>query len=169
MTTVELIALVALVAFSVYRQSRLAPVTGHGRFKLPLIYAMVGICLGVSIVHTPLSLGLFAIGLVASLIVGLLRGRMTRVWREADGRIYSRGTVASVAMFFGLIAFKFALGTVAYLTHARYERGIGTILVMIGVMLAVQAELVWRRAQALAGGRDIPGRSGESTYATASH
>lgn len=55
----------------------------------------------------------------------------------------------------------------AYLTHAQYERGIGTILVMIGFILAVQAELVWRRAQALAGGRDIPPAKRESTYAAA--
>ena len=166
MNTAELIAIVAIVAFSVYRQSRLTQVTGHGRFKLPIVYGIVGICLGVSIVHTPLSLGLLAVGLVAGLVVGVLRGRLTRVWREADGRIYSRGTVMTVALFLGLIAFKFALGTVAYLTHAQYERGIGTVLVMIAVMLAMQAEIVWRRAQALPDGPDIPVRNAESAYAT---
>jgi hypothetical protein len=48
-----------------------------------------------------------------------------------------------------LVAFKFVLGTVAYLTHTPYESGIGEILLMVGLMLAMQAEITWRRAQAL--------------------
>lgn len=169
MNTTELIVIIALVVFSVYRQTRLNQVTGHGRFTLPLIYVIVGACLGVSVAHSPAALGLLAIGLVASVAVGLLRGRLTRIWREPDGRIFSRGTVTTVVAFLGLVAFKFGLGTVAYFAHIRTEDGIGTILVMIGLMLAMQAEIVWRRAQALAGGRHIPGRNGESAYAIGSH
>ena len=42
-----------------------------------------------------------------------------------------------------------ALGTVAYLSHVSYGTSIGDILLMIGLMLGVQAEIAWRRAQAM--------------------
>ena len=62
---------------------------------------------------------------------------------------YSQGTVLTVGLFLGLIAFKFALGTDAYLTHVSYSSSMGEILLMIGLMVGVQAEIIWRRAQAM--------------------
>ncbi|WP_433159452.1 hypothetical protein [Kribbella sp. CA-247076] len=148
MNAVEMIAIIALVGYALYRQTRVNEVTGRGRFKLAVIYTAAGVLSGVHVAHNRTAYGLLAVSLVASLVTGLLRGRRTRMW-AADGRIYTRGTVATVGLFLGLVAFKFALGTFAYLTHTPYESGIGSVLVMVGVMLAVQAELIWRRAGAL--------------------
>ena len=55
----------------------------------------------------------------------------------------------TVALFVGLIGTKFALGTLAYFWHVNDGAGLGEVLAMIAVMIAVQAELVARRAAAL--------------------
>ena len=149
MSPIELIVIVALVGYAIYRQTRITVITRHGRFTLAVIYTAAGLLSGVHIAHHPTAYGLLAVSIIASLAVGLLRGHLTRMWQAADGRIFTRGTSLTVGLFLGLVAAKFALGTVAYLSHTPYESGIGSVLVMVGIMLAVQAELIWRRAQAL--------------------
>jgi hypothetical protein len=148
MSAIEPIAIIALIGYALYRQTRVNEVTGRGRFELAAIYTAAGVLSGVHVAHNRTAYGLLAVGLAASLVTGLLRGRRTRMW-QADGRIYTQGTVVTVGLFLGLVTFKFVLGTFAYLTHTPYESGIGSVLLMVGVMIAVQAELIWRRAGAL--------------------
>jgi hypothetical protein len=150
MSTYELIAILALVGYAIYRQTRTHAVTGQNRFKLAIIYTMVGVIIGFQMPHTAATVGLLIVGLLASLGVGLLRGRKSLMWRGDDGTVYTRGTALTIGLFLALVAFKFGLGTVAYFAHVPYESGIGEVLVMVGVMLAVQAELIWRRAQSMA-------------------
>jgi len=50
---------------------------------------------------------------ILSFVVGILRGRPTRVWVEADRRLLRQGTRVTIALCVGLIATKFALGTLA--------------------------------------------------------
>jgi len=153
MTGIEFIAILALVGYALYRQTRVNEVTGRGRFKLAVIYTAAGVLTGVHIAHNPTAYGLLAIGLAASLAVGVLRGHHTRMW-QTDERVFTQGTPATVSLFLGLVAFKFALGAFAYLTHTPYESGIGSVLVMVGVMLAVQTEVISRRARALRTARE---------------
>lgn len=90
-------------------------------------------------------------GLVLSAVVGLARGRLTRLWVETDatGRhVYSQGTAVTIGLFLGLVAAKFALGTAAYFAGVSDDGGFGEILFMVAIMVAFQAELVWRRARA---------------------
>jgi hypothetical protein len=89
-------------------------------------------------------------------VVGLARGRLTRVVRDADGRVLAQGTATTIGLFVGLVVAKFALGTLAYFLHISDDGGFGEILVMIAVMVAFQAELVWRRARALGAPHRVP-------------
>jgi hypothetical protein len=149
MSTTALIAILALTGYAVYQQTRKHEITGRSRFKLAIIYAVVGLVLGVQFAHSTGAIALLAVSLLASLLVGYVRGIRSRLWRETDGRVFSQGTVFTVGLFLGLIAFKFALGTVAYFSHISYGDSLGEILLMVGLMLAVQAEIIWRRAQAM--------------------
>jgi len=158
MSVTELIAVLALTGYAVYKQTHVHEVTGRSRFKLAIIYAAVGIVLGVHVAHTAGALGLLVVSIAASLVVGLIRGRHSRMWTDG-GRVYTQGTVFTVGIFLALIAFKFALGTFAYFAHISYGGGLGEILLMIGVMLAVQAEITWRRAQTL-GAATVPAMAG---------
>ena len=149
MSTIDLIIILALTGYAVFQQTRKHEVTPNSRFKLAIIYTVVGVILGVQFAHSTAAIALLAVSLLASLAIGYVRGTRTRLWREADGRILSQGTVITVGLFLGLIAFKFAIGTVAYFAHIPYGDSMGEILVMIGLMLAVQVEIIWRRAQAM--------------------
>jgi hypothetical protein len=48
-----------------------------------------------------------------------------------------------------LVAAKFAIGTACYILRVADDGGFGEVLVMIAITIAFQAEIVWRRAQAL--------------------
>ncbi len=151
MNAIEIAALVALTGYSVYRQTRRSELVAESRFKLAIVYAIVGICLGG--MHAPIGVagyGLLAAGLVLSALVGVVRGQLTRVWREEDGRMYSQGTALTVGLFLGMIVVKFALGFLAYVAHINDGAGIGEVLVMIAIMIAVQAQIVHHRSSQLA-------------------
>ena len=80
MSATEILAILALVTWSVYRQTRTSQVTAKSRFKMAIIYTIVGLSVGGF--DRPSGLigyGMIAIGLALSLVVGLARGRLTRV------------------------------------------------------------------------------------------
>lgn len=150
MTPIEIAAILALTAWAVVRQTRTTRLSlGRERFKMAGIYAVAGLVVGGF--DTPSGVAgwtMIATGLALSFVVGLLRGRRTRLWVES-GAVWSRGTALTVGLFLGLVATKFALGTVAYLLGIDDGAGFGEVLVMIAIMIAVQAEIVQRRALAL--------------------
>jgi hypothetical protein len=169
MSPLDLALLLALVCWAIYKQTRVAEVnSGPGRFTMAGIYVVLGLVLGgFELPKGAPGIALIAVGLLLSLIVGILRGRLTRVWPDAHGRILRQGTRLTVTLFVGLVATKFALGTLAYFWHVDDGAGLGEVLVMIAVMIAVQAELVSRRAAALE--KDLPTSPVEPLAASAGH
>ena len=112
------------------------------RLGLPVV---VG---GFALPHSVAEGVVLASGLVLGVVVGVARGRLTRLWAE-DGRVYSQGTPLTIGLFLGLVAAKFAIGTACYFLKIGDDGGFGEVLVMIAIMIAFQAEIVWRRARAL--------------------
>jgi hypothetical protein len=146
----EIIIILALTGYAIYQQTRKHQVTGQSRFKLAIIYGVVGLIVGgIYLPRNAAAWGLLVLSIALSAGVGLLRGRKTRVWTAADGHVYSQGTVLTISLFLGLVAAKFAIGTAAYFLHISDDGGFGEVLIMIAIMVAFQAELIWRRAQAL--------------------
>ncbi len=152
MSPIGIVALLALTAYAIYKQTQRHEVTGAGRFKLAIIYAVVGLAVGgFSRPDTPAEWALLIASLTLSVVVGLARGRLTRIWTEngTDGlHVYSQGTALTIGLFVGLVAVKFALGTIAYFARISDDGGFGEILLMIALMVAFQAEIIWRRARA---------------------
>lgn len=150
MSPLEIIAILALSAWAIYKQTVVAEVsTTLTRFKMAGIYAAVGLAIGGF--NQPTGAAgwtMIAVGLSLSFVVGVLRGRFTKVW-VADGKIWRQGTALTVGLFVALIAVKFGLGTLAYFWNVNDGAGFGEVLVMIAIMLAVQSELVCRRALTL--------------------
>ena len=149
MDPVELILILALVVYSIYRQSQKHEVVGSSRFKLAIIYAIIGILVGgfrPPIGFWPILVLLISLAL--SVVVGWLRGKYAKLWVE-NGRVYSRGTPLTIGLFIGLVVMKFVIGTIVYLRQIHEDAGMGEIMVMIAIMIAFSAELVWRRARSL--------------------
>lgn len=150
MSAYEIIAILALTAWAVYRQTIVSEVTfTNARFTMAAIYAVVGLTVGGF--DTPggwAGWAMIVIGLALSFIVGLVRGRHTRLW-VADNRVWRQGNAVTVGLFLGLVATKFALGTLAYFWHIDDGAGFGEVLLMIAIMIAVQAQIIHRRALAL--------------------
>lgn len=150
MSLTEILAIVALTIYAIYRQTRVDEIVGRTRFKMAIIYGIVGVCVGgFDFPSGAAGYAMIAAGLGLSIVVGLARGRLTPVWVAPDGRILRQGTALTVSLFVGLIVAKFALGAWASIAGIDDGQGFGEVLVMIALMIAVQAELVWRRAQAL--------------------
>jgi hypothetical protein len=159
MSAVEIAILVILVAYAIYRQTQRNELTGSKRFKLAIIYGTVGLVIGGF--HLPDTTGetaLLIASIALSLVVGLARGWLTVLSVGEDGRLYSQGTVLTVSLFLGMVAVKFAMGTAAYFIGISEHGGFGEVLLMIAVMVALQAEVLWRRGQRLraAGARPAP-------------
>lgn len=156
MSPLELVAILALTGYAIYTQTKVTEITGGGnRFKLALIYGVVGLAVGgFDLPSGPWGWGMLAFGLALSAVVGLARGYKTNIWRDADGRIFRKGNALTISLFLALVASKFVLGTVAYFNGIDDGAGFGEILVMIAIMVAFQAQIMWTRAQALGAGSD---------------
>jgi hypothetical protein len=151
MNPIEIAVIVLMVGYAVYKQTRISEIRAAGRFKLAIIYAIVGVIVGgFALPHTATSVALLVLGVALSVVCGVARGRLTRVWVD-HGRVVAQGTAITVSLFVGLIAAKFGIGTYAYLAGIHDTGGFGEVMVMIAVMVAVQAETVFRRAQSLPG------------------
>jgi hypothetical protein len=149
MTPGELLWIVALCAYAVYQQTRRHEIVGNARFRLAILYGVIGLIVGgFNLPTKALSIVFLLISIVLSLVFGYFRGRLTRVWAEA-GHVYSQGTPLTITLFLLLVASKFVLGAIAYVVDASDDGGVGEVLIMIAVMMAVQAQLIWRRAQPL--------------------
>jgi hypothetical protein len=149
MSPYDLLLIIALTGYAIYRQTQRHQVNGSSRFKLAFVYAGIGILAGgLYLPRTPVEITVAGASLALSVTVGLLRGRLTRIWAEA-GHVYSQGTPVTVCLFLGLVLAKFGLGTLAYFTHAGRHGGIGDVLLMIAIMIAFQAQIIWRRARRL--------------------
>jgi hypothetical protein len=160
MSPIEIIALIVLAAYAVYRQTTVNEVSEHGRFKLAAVYGIIGIAVGgFALPHGAVAIGLLGLSIALSAAVGVARGYKTRIWQAADGRVLARGTVLTIALFVGLIAAKFGIGTYEYLAGVRDSAGFGEVLLMIGVMVAVQAQIVWIRARGMVRGAGSPSES----------
>ncbi|MEF7614507.1 hypothetical protein V4F39_11360 [Aquincola sp. MAHUQ-54] len=160
MSITEIVILLALTGYAIYRQSVSHAVVGRTRFKLALVYAAVGLAVGGFYLPPDGRAWLvLLVGLVASLVVGLVRGRLSLLTLRPDGVVLSRGTPLTIGLFVALVASKYAWGAWEFLHHAHPHGGFGEVLLQIAAMAALQAEVVWRRALALRPGHG-PARDG---------
>lgn len=147
MSPLEIAAIIALSGWAVYKQTIVTEVSmSRTRFKLAVIYAAAGVIVGGF--DTPSGVAgwaMIAAGLSLSCVVGLLRGYRTKLW-SADGKTWRQGTAFTVVLFVALIAVKFGLGTLAYFWDIDDGAGFGEVLVMIAIMMAVQAQIIYCRA-----------------------
>ncbi|ANJ26147.1 hypothetical protein [Agromyces aureus] len=159
MQPIQLVLLLGMVVYAIVRQTRISTAGGPARFKLAFIYAGIGVAsLLVGGWSPPEGLGwLFLLGgIVLSAVVGVLRGRLTKVWVADDGQLLRQGTWLTVSLFVAVIAVKVALGVIAGFAGIADGSSFAEVLVIVAIMIAVQAEIVHRRARRLSATRPSP-------------
>jgi hypothetical protein len=149
-------ALIAAVVFVVilHRQLRAQPVNVAGGARRPLIFASIGVVLGVQYVlgHRVTALGVvgLTVSLVLAAVLAYLRGHTVRLWRQ-DGAWWRRGTALTLALWFCSVGSH--LGIDALFGHLDPAEGIGkglgnaTLLLYLGVSLGLQHLLVLHRVK----------------------
>lgn len=151
MSPQQILIIIALTGYAIYKQSIRHPVIGKSRFKLALIYIVIGLVVGgFYLPASAVSWTILGISVAASAGVGVVRGKLSKLWREPDGQIYTQGTPLTIGLFVLLVVAKFALGAWQYTAHQPTEHGgFGEVLLLIGIMVGLQAEIVWRRTRSL--------------------
>lgn len=152
-TWVSVGAVVIVSVNAAIKQRKAQPVKwGLLRFRKAAILIGAGVVFGAfDPPDSWLALELFVASLALSIAVGLLRGIWSEVWLDTDGQtVLNRGTSPTIALFLGLILVKCALSVYGQYQEINDEGALGEILFMIGTMAACYAEVVNRRAKALA-------------------
>lgn len=142
---------VAVVVFVVYRQMMTRPTERRGILYFSGLMILAGLSGGGLVDTRHLALG--ALMLIAELAFavgfGMLRASTVRVWRDPAGTAWSKGTGWTLVAWLASLASRIAL------FGAGYALGLAsapmTVLLFVGVTIAVQSLLVTRRGRALPG------------------
>ncbi|GAA4582148.1 hypothetical protein GCM10023194_15950 [Planotetraspora phitsanulokensis] len=148
----ELLAAVlalAVLALAVYRQMRVRPVNEGRALTLPLVLIVVGVLQGhlIDSAHASLSIALLAAELLVGAALGIVRAYTMRVWRDAQGTLWRKGTTWTIVAWLVAIAARF--GFVAVGSAAGVALETGSILIFLGLSLVVQAVVVAHRARSM--------------------
>ncbi|MER7209705.1 hypothetical protein ABT340_21790 [Streptosporangium sp. NPDC000239] len=143
-----------VLALVVYRQMRTRPAAGRGLLVFGLILTGAGVYGGGLLEESPSVLGVAVIAVEAVMAVafGALRAWTVRVWREADGVAWARGTAWTLAAWVVSFAARLALFAAGGALGLTYRPA--AALVFAGLTVAAQAVLVARRGRML--GEAVP-------------
>ncbi|MEV0532188.1 DUF1453 domain-containing protein [Kitasatospora sp. NPDC050463] len=143
---VNILVIIAVVALVLRRQLRPQRLDTERRFwVLPLILAVLalrdpGLVDGA---HRALSIGLTATSLLVVLAMGCVWGWTVRIWRGADGALWTRGTRATAAAWAGMIAVRIGLYGLGAALHVR-QSGSGLMLGLAALLVVRTAVVNWR-------------------------
>ncbi|MCX5428484.1 DUF1453 domain-containing protein [Streptomyces sp. NBC_00257] len=146
---VNVLVIGAVIAVVVFRQCSAQQITDDRRW-----WVLPGILLVLWLrepgLVDPHHAALSAAVLGAEMVVGLVTGAgwawTTRLWHEADGSLWSKGTKATAFVWTGGLALRAALYGVAALMGIH--QGTAALLAALAVMLAARGgALMWRAGQ----------------------
>jgi hypothetical protein len=143
-----MLVLLVLLPWSIYRQMHAHEITPTGLFKLPVIFALIGIA-GVGTRDLPtdgaaLAYVLVSIGL--SVGFGVWRGMKVSIWSGENGQPISKGNRTTISLWGALLATKFALGTVASITDWFPAEHAGEVFLFLACSFVAQNLVVARRS-----------------------
>lgn len=150
--TIEMIVVaVAVIAFVTIRQTRWSPVSLGRLFRMPLIFGLVGVVMGVQAVAKG-SLGhlggrdfaVIAIELAVGVVAGWLMGRQTEI-ATVNGVTRSRLRPAGLAVWLGFIGVRIGLGVLGSVLGLEIVTQPMAIFLVLAVVKGIQALMVRER------------------------
>ncbi|MGW2422822.1 hypothetical protein ACWC0C_26815 [Streptomyces sp. NPDC001709] len=152
-----LVIALVVVGLVVRQQLRTRPVRRNGSLIAPVILGVLGtalIALGIASVvkdHslTTLPVVLLVASLAVAAVFGAVRARTVRVWREPQGEVLRKGTVATTGLWLASVAVH--TGLAVWIDQAAGTGFLGTasLYAYLAMGLGTQNLLVRRRATAL--------------------
>ncbi|CAM5643645.1 CcdC protein domain-containing protein [Streptomyces fumanus] len=109
--------------------------------------------------HHAAAMGLLATALLLGLVIGAGLAWTTRIWTEADGTVWSRGSKATVAVWIvgiGVRVVLFALGSVL----GVHQDASAALLALAGTLLVRSGVLAWRARTSIAVAAPVTGPVG---------
>ncbi len=152
MSSVENIALIVLVvAWVVARQFQARQFSGNARrmLILPAVLAFLGLRAHnlLDPHHQATAAALLIVGVVVEVGMGVVWGFTTRVWRDASGAIWAKGTKATAFAWTGMLLIRVAL--IALGSALGVATGEGGVLLSLAALLLVRSAVVTWRARDL--------------------
>ena len=137
----SIFALVSVaVLFVIYRQFVSRPAGSSRRAMLvPLGLFVLG---AASIPHVPginlVDLATIGVGLAVGLVLGVIRGSATRIWRDEQGMAWQRGSVALAVLWVVSVAARLGLGFAGSSLGVSQATNLAEIPIFFGVTLLAQ-------------------------------
>ncbi len=151
-----------VLAWVISRQLRVRTVNEERAMRLLVILGVIGLYEVAQFAdrHTVSSAAWALVGasLVGSLLLGVLRGRTVRVWRDANGALLQQGTAVTLVLWAVSIAVHLGADLVLHtLGSAAVGLGSASLVLYLAVTLGVQRVVVVHRGTELVGhvGREV--------------
>ena len=138
---------VLLVGFVIWQQVRTRPINPRQLVIPPLILAFLGITNLSG--HPPDSAAAdaaLAASVLTGLVFGVARGISTRVW-WSNGELLRKGTTVTLVLWAVAIVVRLLITVVARRQGVAASVTTGEIPLFLGITLAAQNLLIWRRRQ----------------------
>ncbi|MBE1463508.1 DUF1453 family protein [Kibdelosporangium phytohabitans] len=132
---VEIVLIIAVIAYVLGRRLLGEPVQGKRLLLLPAVLLGAGLLDLTKVAQSPASIWFLIATTVLSAVLGLLRGASTRVF-EKDGVVHLRYTVMTLVLWAANIAVKFGAGAVLGTVAPNADRGNGMMFTLGAGLLA---------------------------------
>jgi hypothetical protein len=149
---------VVVVVFVVARQFRARQITSDSRRMLviPAILAVLafndhGL---VDHAHRSASVALLVVSILLEVAMGFAWGFTTRVWRDASGAVWAKGTAATGFAWVGMIVARIALYAIG--SAMGVAQGQGVLLLSLAAVLLVRTAVVSWRAREMEPSYGVP-------------
>lgn len=141
---------VAVIALVVSRQVRPRRIATERRFwLLPLILAAYALRAHdlIDPDHRAEAIGLLAVSVLSALAMGCVWGWTVRIWRDQNGTLWTRGTKATLAAWFGMLVLR--LGFYGLGSALHVHQSFNALLLSLAGLLLVRGVVVNWRAQSV--------------------
>lgn len=147
-TATNVLLVVAVLAYVVYRQSQWRPVDPARMWKLPIVLGIVGVLQFAELLHDvdTFTIAVLVVEGVLAIVVGAWMGALSQFSRDEAGRLLARTGGAGSALWLVLIVGRVALDVVASGLGAKSLMSAGVILVLLALNRVGRVAVIERRS-----------------------
>src|SRR5579883_3251469 len=130
---------IAVAAYVVYQQFSAQPIVERRLVILPLIMAALGVSALAQ--QPPATVGAVAVLLVSvasAVVLGLLRGASVRVWTDASGAAWRKGTALTLVLWLASFALRFGIAVGGHALGFTGGMSFGELPLFLGITFAAQ-------------------------------